>query len=119
MILDEATYLIGSWLTKRLGGNNWVKQIDYIYLLMGSGGIAGSIDRLSAVEHKMKFLSDLGPLLVAAAIAIRLVKTRVEINGWDEIESRASHDGKPVANAAGQTIASGERAENSPLPPSV
>jgi hypothetical protein len=107
MILDEAMYLGGRWLTKRLGGNNWVKQIDYIYLLMGSFGIAGSIDRLSFVEQKVEFVSDYGPLLVAAAIAIRLVKTRVEINGWDKTEGKAPYDGNRAAETAGKTIASG------------
>jgi hypothetical protein len=108
MILDEAMYRAGHWLTEHVGGNFWVKQIDYIYLLMGAGGIAGSIDRLSVVEHKTVFLSYLGPLLLAAAISIRLVKTRIEINGWDKVESKAPLDGKPVAEAAGQTIASDE-----------
>ena len=62
MILDEAMYRgVGRWLTKRLGGNNWVKQIDYIYLLMGSASIVVSLNRLSMVTGKIEFLNDVGP----------------------------------------------------------
>jgi hypothetical protein len=95
MILDEAMYRgVGRWLTKRLGGNNWVKQIDYIYLLMGSAGIVVSLNRLSMVTGKIEFLNDLGPLVLAAAIAIRLTKTRIEVNGWDKIGGKAPQDSK-------------------------
>jgi membrane protease YdiL (CAAX protease family) len=101
MILDEAMYRgVGRWLTKRLGGNNWVKQIDYIYLLMGSAGIVVSLNRLSMVTGKIEFLNDIGPLVLAAAIAIRLTKTRIEVNGWDKIGGKAPQDSKAGAEAA-------------------
>jgi hypothetical protein len=72
---------------------------------MGSAGIAVSLDRLSIVEDKIEFLNDLGPLVLAAAIAIRLTKTRIEVNGWDKIEREAPQDSKTAAEAAAQTIA--------------
>ena len=53
--------------------------IDYWYLLLGSLGIAVSVSRLEILGgQKIEILDELGPLVLTAAVAFRLVKTKVE-----------------------------------------
>ena len=57
-----------------------MKEIDYWYLLLGSLGIAVSVSRLEILGgQKIEILDEFGPLVLTAAVALRLVKTRVEI----------------------------------------
>jgi len=64
-----------------------VKEIDYWYLLLGSLGIAVFVSRLEILGgQKIEILDELGPLVLTAAVAFRLVKTKVEIKKWAEPE---------------------------------
>lgn len=64
-----------------------MKEIDYWYLLLGSLGIAVSVSRLEILGgQKIEILDELGPLVLTAAVAFRLVKTKVEIKKWAEPE---------------------------------
>jgi hypothetical protein len=89
LFLSELMYLgFGRWLTKQRG-DRWVKEIDYIYLLLGGVGVAASMNRMDLVGNKIQFIDAYGPFVLAVAIAIRLIKTRVEINGWEKPLSAA------------------------------
>ena len=69
----------------RWRGEVWVKELDYVYLLLGACGLALSISRLDIVSEKLAFPEYIGPFVLATALAIRAIKTRVEINGWNKL----------------------------------
>jgi hypothetical protein len=46
-----------------------------------------SASRLEIVTDRFSRIDILGPLVVTTAVAIRLVKTRAEIAGWNKPES--------------------------------
>lgn len=72
-------------LTK-LRGEKWIKELDYIYLTLGSVGILASINRLNFVTGKIESGDLVAPLLLTTAIVIRLVKTRADIGGWNKFD---------------------------------
>jgi hypothetical protein len=65
-------------------GEKWVKELDYIYLTLGSLGILGSINRLDFISGRFSKADILAPLVLATAVVIRFIKTRAEINGWNK-----------------------------------
>jgi hypothetical protein len=65
-------------------GEKWAKELDYPYLFFGALGLIISVNRLEAIEHRLTGFEIIGPLIVTTAIVIRLVKTRVEIAGWNK-----------------------------------
>jgi hypothetical protein len=67
----------------------WVKELDYVYLLLGACGLAMSTNRLDVVSEKMSAPEYLGPFILATALVVRAIKTRVEINGWNKLRSNA------------------------------
>ena len=71
----------------RWRGEVWVKEMDYIYLLLGACGLAMSISRLDIVTEKLAFPEYIGPFVLATALAIRAIKTRAEINGWNKLRA--------------------------------
>jgi hypothetical protein len=77
----------GGWaarLTEKRGAK-WIKELDYVYLGLGSLGIVGSISRLPAVGGHYTRLDLLGPIVLTTALVVRLVKTRAEIDGWNRL----------------------------------
>jgi hypothetical protein len=46
-----------------------------------------SISRLDIVIEKLAFPDYIGPFVLATALAIRAIKTRVEINGWNKLRA--------------------------------
>jgi hypothetical protein len=82
-ICDLLRFGLAARLTKARG-EKWVKELDYIYLTLGSLGVAGSMNKLDLAGGQYTRLDLLGPLVVATAIVIRLVKTRAEIDGWNK-----------------------------------
>jgi hypothetical protein len=73
----------GSVLT-RWRGEIWVKELDYVYLVLGAIGLAMSTNRLEIVDEKLSMPEFYGPFVIATALVIRAIKTRVEINGWNK-----------------------------------
>jgi len=65
-------------------GERWVKELDYIYLTLGSLGILGSINRLDIISGRFSKVDILAPLVLVTAVVIRFIKTRAEINGWNK-----------------------------------
>lgn len=73
----------------RWRGEVWVKELDYIYLMLGCGGLAISISRLDTVSDKLALPEYVGPFVLAAALAIRAIKTRAEVNEWSKLSKSA------------------------------
>lgn len=104
----------GKRLTERRG-QKWAKELDYPYVFFGGLGLVVSLNRLDAVEAHLSGLEIVGPLIVTTAIVVRLIKTRVEIAGWNTkkfyglpasnstvIEERLENSGQTGAIAAQQ-----------------
>jgi hypothetical protein len=92
--LVYATYLfialseiLQIWLADRLTkwrGEKWAKEMDYVYLILGALGLALSTNRLNVIEDKLAIPEVIGPFIIATALVIRGLKTRVEINEWNK-----------------------------------
>lgn len=81
--------VISNWLMMdlaerltRVRGAQWVKEMEYLYLLLGSLGIVGSVNKIEMLSGRMSKLDMIGPLLLATAVVLRIIKTRAEIGGW-------------------------------------
>ena len=85
---DTLTSGLAEWLTRHRG-ELWVKEIDYVYLSLASLGIASAVFKL----QKSRGLTDLtlvdwfGPIVLSLALALRLVKTRAEVNEWNKLST--------------------------------
>ena len=66
-------------------GEKWVKELDYIYLSLGSVGIIGAINRSDAVTDRITKADLFVPAITATAIVVRFIKTRAEISGWNRL----------------------------------
>jgi hypothetical protein len=74
-----------TYLTKTRG-EKWIKEIDYLYLLVAAVGVIGSLNRIDFLTGRFERADIVAPLLLASAIIIRLLKTRAEIGGWNKPE---------------------------------
>lgn len=72
-----------AYLTK-WRGEHWAKELDYVYLTLGAIGLAMSTNRLDVVDQRVSVPEYLGPFLLATALVVRALKTRVEINEWNK-----------------------------------
>lgn len=72
------------WLTKKRG-EKWLKEIDYLYLGLGSVGLFISVGQMTLVSDKLSLPGTIGPLALATALTLRIVKTRAEIGGWNKL----------------------------------
>jgi hypothetical protein len=68
----------------RWRNEKWAKEMDYIYLALGAIGLAISTNRLDIVDQKLSMPEYVGPFILASALVIRALKTRVEIAGWNK-----------------------------------
>jgi hypothetical protein len=95
---DALSSGLAEWLTE-YRGERWVKEIEYVYLLLGSVGVAASIFRLekSRGAGDLTLFDWFGPLVLSIALALRLVKTRAEVNEWNKLATW-----KRVSGASGQ-----------------
>lgn len=66
-------------------GERWAKELDYVYLTLGAIGLAMSTNRLDAVDQRLSIPEFVGPFLLATALVVRALKTRVEINEWNKM----------------------------------
>jgi len=73
----------GAALTK-WRGETWIKELDYLYLGLGSVGLLLAINRLDSIAQRVSVPDFYGPFIIATALVIRAIKTRAEINGWHE-----------------------------------
>jgi hypothetical protein len=83
-ICDALRFGLAAYLTRKRG-EKWVKELDYIYLGLGAAGVLGSVNRLNLGSDHYTRIDILGPIVVATALVVRLVKTRAEIGGWNKL----------------------------------
>jgi hypothetical protein len=75
----------GARFLTRKRGENWTKEIDYLYLGIGSLGIVFSINRIDIVIGRFQGTDIIAPLLLTTAVVFRVIKTRAEIGGWSKL----------------------------------
>jgi hypothetical protein len=54
---------------------NWVKELDYVYLSIGSLGIVGALNKLDFVSGRSEWADVIAPLVLTTAVVIRFIKT--------------------------------------------
>jgi hypothetical protein len=74
----------GSHFLTARRGENWVKEIDYVYLSLGAVGVLGTLNKLDWLGQKSSVSDLLGPALLTTALVLRFVKTRAEVAGWNK-----------------------------------
>lgn len=82
VVCDALRFGLAAYLTRKRG-EKWVKELDYVYLGLGAVGLFGSITRLNLGGDHYTRADILGPIVVATALVVRLVKTRAELGGWN------------------------------------
>jgi hypothetical protein len=80
--------LAGYLTAKR--GEKWTKELDYVYLSIGSLGIVGTLNKLDFLSGRSEWTDVIAPLVLTTAIVIRFIKTRAEIEGWNKPASHNS-----------------------------
>lgn len=66
-------------------GEKWAKELDYIYLSLGAAGLIMSTNRLEGLTDRLTLPDYYGPFVLATALVIRALKTRVEVNDWNKL----------------------------------
>jgi hypothetical protein len=84
VVLCEALLSGGSRLLTKWRGDKWAKELDYPYLILGGFGVVLAIGRSSLDAGRVTFPQTIGPIAVSIALVIRAIKTRAEINRWNE-----------------------------------
>lgn len=72
-------------LLNRSRKGKWIKELEYPYMFLGTAGLYVAINRMEIMEGASRNLDLWGPLLIAAAIAVKLIKVRAETNDWDKL----------------------------------
>jgi hypothetical protein len=67
-------------------GEKWTKEMDYLYLSIGTLGILATMNRIDFLTGRIEGTDILAPLVLATAVVIRFIKTRAEIAGWNKPE---------------------------------
>jgi hypothetical protein len=65
-------------------GEKWTKELDYVYLSIGSLGIVGTLNKRDFVSGRSDWADVIAPLILTTAVVIRVTKTRAEIEGWNK-----------------------------------
>jgi hypothetical protein len=84
LLCDWLRFGLARKLTRK-SGPQWVKELDYPYLLLGAAGLFFSMTNLSVVVGHTARYEVLGPLLVATALVLRLIRTRADIENWAQL----------------------------------
>jgi hypothetical protein len=86
--------LICGWLMRRgaakltsTRGDQWTKEIDYLYLSIAAVGILISVAKSNATYGKLSAPETLSALLLTTALALCLVNTRAEVKGWNKSDN--------------------------------
>jgi hypothetical protein len=84
ILLSELLIVGGAaWLTRKRG-EQWTKEIDYVYLLLAALGLILSLGKFENASDRFELWPTIGPFLVASAIVLRAIKTRAEIGAWNK-----------------------------------
>jgi hypothetical protein len=65
-------------------GEKWTKEIDYVYLAIGSVGILASLSRIEVLTGRVMGTEILAPLVLTTAVVVRFIKTRAELGDWNK-----------------------------------
>jgi hypothetical protein len=86
ILCDTLMLWLADYLTRKRG-ENWVKELDYLYLTLGALGVLGSVNRLELLSGRFSKADIFAPAVLTTAVVIRFIKTRAEINGWNKPKS--------------------------------
>jgi FlaA1/EpsC-like NDP-sugar epimerase len=85
-------YHVGWCIRQRYGDSPWVKQwvkeIDYIYLLVSSLSLLKLVITQIHPHDELKVYNALAAVALGTALALRITKTSIEVWGWDEPKRR-------------------------------
>jgi hypothetical protein len=84
MLGDVMLMGFARYITKKRG-EKWTKELDYLYLTIGSVGILGALNRVEFLTGRLEGADIIAPLVLTTAVVIRFIKTRAEIEGWNKI----------------------------------
>jgi hypothetical protein len=85
VILSELLLMgLAKFLTAKRG-DKWIKEMDYLYLSIGAGGILLSMNRIEFLTDRFAGTDIVAPLILTTAVVIRFLKTRADIGRWNEI----------------------------------
>ena len=82
-------------------GEKWTKELDYVYLSIGSLGIVGTLNKRDFVSGRSDWADVIAPLILTTAVVIRVTKTRAEIEGWNKSPLHAAGQPDPAPEAGG------------------
>jgi len=98
IVIGELMY---AGLARRLTqwrGENWVKEVDYVYYLVGVVGIFFALNRLEIVYDKISGLDLIGPMVITFALVIKFIKVRAEVNGWNKVKQTFAAENSSTAD---------------------
>lgn len=87
VMLSEMLLTGGARGLTKARGEQWPKELDYIYLAFGAFGLAHTLNRLEIVTDGVVYPTFLSTVLLTTALVVRLIKTRAEVNGWNKLEN--------------------------------
>ncbi len=102
IVIGELMY---AGLARRLTqwrGENWVKEVDYVYYLVGGVGVFVALNRLEIVYDKISSLDLMGPMVITFALVIKFIKVRAEINGWNKVKPAFTAENSDTADVRGR-----------------
>jgi hypothetical protein len=98
IVLSESLLRGGAkWLTK-VRGEKWLKEMDYVYLIVGVAGIFMSMNKIEILTGRIEGTDILASVTLMTAIVVRFIKTRADIGGWNTLGFNRSPD-TPTPNS--------------------
>jgi hypothetical protein len=79
LLIRKLARFLTSWR-----GPKWTKEPDYVYLTLALVGIVGTLNKFDFVTGRVTWVDVLAPLAITTAIVFRYIKTRAEIEGWNQ-----------------------------------
>lgn len=96
LICDLMLWKLAGYLTTKRG-SKWTKELDYVYLTLGSAGLVATVDRFDFVTGHFQWADFVAPLVLTTAIVIRFIKTRAEIEEWNKPKAAIAGPNAPSA----------------------
>ncbi len=90
VVVSELMIRKVSKLLTRTRGEKWTKELDYIYLTIGSVGILGALNRVDFLTGRVENADIIAPLILTTAVVVRFIKTRAEIEKWNKPEEQTT-----------------------------
>ena len=78
---------LGQFLTRKRG-ENWTKEIDYLYLAFGVAGVFFALNKTETLVGRFTKVDLIAPMLITTALVLRALKTRAEINKWNKLKKK-------------------------------